>query len=143
MCTNVDDAAAIAALNVCVMRALYRLRQGNQRWWIYKRMLINENRWRAMRFGFDEGLIDLVKGEVVPFATLLEEILDIVRQDAEALGCIAEIDHLRTIMERGTSAHRQVETMEAALADGASEQEALEEVVRFLVAETVAQAATE
>jgi len=136
VCTHIDDAVALAALNVCVLRALYRLRLRNQRWRIYNRMLINENRWRAMRFGFDEGLIDLVKGEVVPFAQLLEEIIELIAVDAEALGCQAEIAHLRTIMQRGTSAHQQVNTMETALADGASEQEALEAVVRFLVAET-------
>ena len=138
VCTNLDDAVALAALNVCVMRALYRIRQQNQRWRIYKRMLINENRWRAMRYGFDEGLLDLVKGEVVPFGQLLEEIIQLIQEDAEALGCTEEIAHLRTIMQRGTSAHRQVAVMEEALANGASEQEALEAVVRFLVDETAA-----
>jgi carboxylate-amine ligase len=136
VCTNVEDAAALAALNVCVLRMLYRLRLRNQRWRIYNRMLINENRWRAMRYGFDEGLLDLVKGEVVPFAELLEEIIELVGPDAEALDCVTEIEHLRTIMRRGTSAHRQVKVMETALAEGASEQEALEAVVRFLVEET-------
>ena len=136
VCTSIDDAVALAALNVCVLRALYRLRLRNQRWRIYNRMLINENRWRAMRYGFDAGLLDLVKGEVVPFAELLEEILEIIREDAAALDCEKEIAHLFTIMQRGTSAHRQVAAMEAALADGASEQEALTAVVRFLVDET-------
>jgi carboxylate-amine ligase len=138
VCTSIDDAVALAALNVCVLRALYRLRQNNQRWRIYKRMLINENRWRAMRYSFDAGLLDLVKGEVVPFSDLLEEIMEIIAEDAIALDCVREIDHLHTIMQRGTSAHRQVATMEAALADGASEQEALISVVRFLVEETSA-----
>ncbi len=136
VCTNIDDAVALAALNVCILRALYRLRLHNQRWRIYNRMLINENRWRAMRFGLDEGLIDLVKGELVPFAVLLEEIIEIVREDAVALGCENEIAHLRTILQRGTSAHRQVNTMETALANGATEQEALKAIVRFLVEES-------
>jgi carboxylate-amine ligase len=136
VCTSIDDAVALAALNVCVLRALYRLRLRNQRWRIYNRMLINENRWRAMRYGFDAGLLDLVKGEVVPFAELLGEILEIIREDAAELDCEQEIAHLFTIMQRGTSAHRQVATMEAALAEGASEQEALTAVVRFLVDET-------
>jgi len=136
VCTSIDDAVALAALNVCVLRMLYRLRLRNQRWRIYNRMLINENRWRAMRYGFDEGLLDLVKGEVVPFSELLEEIIDLISDDAAALDCEQEIAHLRTIMQRGTSAHRQVATMDAALADGATEQDALTAVVRFLVDET-------
>jgi carboxylate-amine ligase len=136
VCTSIDDAVALAAMNVCVLRMLYRLRLKNQRWRIYNRMLINENRWRALRYGFDEGLLDLVKGEVVPFADLLEEIIELISEDAAALGCVDEIGHLRTIMQQGTSAHRQVRTMEQALADGATEQAALEAVVRFLVDET-------
>ena len=62
----------LAALLVCIMRMLYRLRTRNQRWRLYTPMLIRENRWRAMRYSFDEGLIDLAKGEVVPFEELIE-----------------------------------------------------------------------
>jgi carboxylate-amine ligase len=133
VCTSIDDAIALAALNVCLLRMLYRLRLQNKRWRIYNRMLISENRWRALRYGFDEGLLDLVKGEVVPFADLLEEIIEMIREDATDLDCVEEIDHLRTIMQRGTSAHRQVAVMNAAIADGATEAEALAAVVRFLV----------
>ncbi|MCP3999708.1 MAG: carboxylate-amine ligase [Gammaproteobacteria bacterium] len=136
VCTSIDDAVALAALNVCVLRTLYRLRLQNQRWRIYNRMLINENRWRAMRYGLDEGLLDLVKGELVPFAELLQEIIELISEDAAALGCEQEIAHLFTIMKRGTSAHRQVAVMEAALGDGATQEDALRSVVHFLVDET-------
>ena len=138
VCTSIDDAVAIAALNVCVLRMLFRLRQRNQRWRIYNRMLINENRWRALRYGFDEGLLDLVKGKVVPFADLLEEIIELVAPDVIELGCEQEIAHLRRIMQRGTSAHRQIDIMDKELSEGASEQESLVAVVRFLVEETAA-----
>ena len=47
---------------------LWRLRRENQRWRVYPHMLVNENRWRAQRYGFDEGLVDFGKGEVVPYA---------------------------------------------------------------------------
>ena len=59
VCTFLDDAISLAALLVCHLRMLYRLRLANQRWRIYTPMLIRENRWRAMRYSFDEGLIDL------------------------------------------------------------------------------------
>lgn len=61
VCTRVDDSVSLAALLVCIYRMLYRLRTHNQRWRIYTPMLIRENRWRAMRYSFDEGLIDLAK----------------------------------------------------------------------------------
>src|SRR5512132_1625802 len=66
VCTSLDDAVAGAALWQCVVRMLYRLRRGNQRWRLYYYMLIAENRWRAKRYGIDEGLVDFGKGEVVP-----------------------------------------------------------------------------
>jgi carboxylate-amine ligase len=72
----------------------------------------------------------------VPFAELLEELIELVREDAEALGCVAEIEGLRDILQRGTSAHRQVRVYDEALHAGATEGEALTAVVDWLVAET-------
>jgi carboxylate-amine ligase len=136
VCTNVDDSIALASLNVCLLRMLYRLRRNNQIWRVYADMLVNENRWRAMRYSFDEGLLDLAKGELVPFSDLLEEMLELVKEDAEAIGCAADIAHARTILKRGTSAHRQVKVFEAARARGASEREGLNAVVDWLIRET-------
>jgi len=137
-CTSVDDSIALASLVVCLLRMLYRLRRRNQRWRIYADMLVAENRWRAMRYSFDEGLLDLAKGQVVPFPELLEELLELVREDAETMGCEREVAHTREILKRGTSAHRQVSVYEAARARGASEREAMKAVVDWLVAETAA-----
>jgi carboxylate-amine ligase len=137
-CTSLDDAACIAALTVCLMRMLFRLRRANQRWRTYARMLLMENRWRAMRYSFDEGLIDLGRGVVVPRADMIEELLDLVRTDAEAFGCTAAVEHAWTILERGTSAHRQLAAYERGRAGGRSHREALEDVVDLLIEETVA-----
>jgi glutamate---cysteine ligase / carboxylate-amine ligase len=137
VCTYVEDAVAITAVFMCVLRMLYRLRRDNQRWRIYARMLINENRWRAQRYGLDEGLVDFGRGEVVPCVDLLEELIDMVREDAEALGCIDEVNHTREIVERGTSAHRQLAVFNDAMERGADRQEALFEVVDRLIDETV------
>jgi carboxylate-amine ligase len=136
VCTRLDDAVTIAALVVCILRMLYRLRCENQRWRLYAPMLLMENRWRAMRYSFDEGLIDLAKGEVVPHAQLVDELLEIVHKDAEELGCAADVERARDILARGTSAHRQIRTFETALSNGASEDEALQAVVDLLVEET-------
>lgn len=136
VCTYLDDAACIAALTVCIMRMLYRLRTNNQRWRAYARMLVTENRWRAMRYGPDEGMIDFGKGEIVPLDALLEELIELVGEDADALDCTAELVHARTILARGTSAHRQLATYEQALGSGLNRQEALQAVVDMLVEET-------
>ena len=138
MCTRLEDAVCIAALYLCVLRMLYRLRRVNQRWRTYARMLLNENRWRAQRYGFDEGLVDFGLGEVVPYADLLEEVIELVAEDAAHFGCEAEIAHARVIHERGTSAHRQVATYEAAKQAGAEDTEALRAVVDMLIEETTA-----
>ncbi|HEU4531478.1 MAG TPA: carboxylate-amine ligase [Steroidobacteraceae bacterium] len=135
-CTSLDDSVALAALNVCVLRMLYRARRRNQQWRVYPDMLVNENRWRAMRYSFDEGLLDLAKGQLVPFSELLEEMIELVREDAQEMGCVKEIEHTREIMRRGTSAHRQVQVYEEARKRGASEREALNAVVDWLVRET-------
>jgi carboxylate-amine ligase len=136
VCTRLDDTVALAALLVCILRMLYRLRTNNQRWRIYTPMLIRENRWRAMRYSFDAGLIDLAKGKVIPFEDLLEEILTLVAEDADALGCSREVAHVRDILVRGTSAHRQLKAFEISEASGANSAEALNAVVDTLIEDT-------
>ncbi len=137
ICTRLDDGITVAALYACVISMLIRLRRSNQRWRYYANMLLNENRWRAQRYGFDEGLIDFGLGKVVPYANLLEELLELLRPDAELLDCVAEIEHARDIIRRGTSAHRQVAIFDKALQDGGSKDEALSAVVHWLMEETV------
>ena len=137
VCPFLDDAVAVAALYQCVIRMLWRLRRGNQRWRIYDRMLIEENRWRAKRYGIDEGLVDFGKGEVVGCAALLDELIELTAEDASALDCEDEILHCRTIIARGTSAHRQLATYAAALAAGSSSEQAVHDVVDMLIEETV------
>ena len=137
LCTRVEDAVCIAALYRCWLRLLYRLRRSNQRWRRYPRLLIEENRWRAHRFGMDEGLIDFGRGEVVPYPDLIDEIIEFVREDAEHFGCVDEVEHARTIVARGTSAHWQLDTFHKAVAEGADDHDALKRVVDMLMAETL------
>ncbi len=138
VCTRIDDAIAVASLYVCLCRMLYRLRRNNLRWRSYSRFLINENRWRAQRYGVEEGLIDFGLGEIVGYQQLLEELIDLVREDAEFFGCTDALEHCRTIVQRGTSASRQRQKYSDAVTNGATPQEALQEVVDTLICETVA-----
>jgi carboxylate-amine ligase len=117
---------------------LYRLKRNNQRWRRYNNMLVQENRWRAQRYGFDEGLVDFGRGEIVPYEDLFEEILALTKEDAKKFDCVSEIRHGRKILKRGTSAHRQLAVYQKAVAAGAEPQEALKKVVDFLIKETVA-----
>lgn len=136
VCTRLDDTIALTALLMCILRMLYRLRTRNQRWRLYTPMLIRENRWRAMRYSFDEGLIDLAKGCVVPFDQLISELCSLVSEDAKALGCEKEIKGIHNILSRGTSAHRQLRDYELEQASGSSVEDSLKSVVDTLIIDT-------
>ncbi len=137
VCTRYEDGITIAAFYLCLLRMLYRLKRTNQRWRVYNNMLVQENRWRAQRYGFDEGLVDFGRGEIVPYADLLEEMIELTWDDAERFGCVEQIRHARDILARGTSAHRQLAVYAKSIEAGATPDEALKAVVDFLIAETV------
>lgn len=132
---RLNDTIAIAALTQCLFRMLFCLRRGNQRWREYDRFLIEENRWRAQRYGMSEGLIDFGRGEVVPFGELLHELVELLLPHAKALNCVEEVSGSIGILQSGTSSDRQVEVYQHALKSGADEREALKQVVRSLVVE--------
>ena len=106
-CTRIDDAVCVAALTQCVLRMLWRLRRRNQRFRIYPEALVAENRWRVARWGLDRGLIDFGESRVKSMAALVDELLEMIAEDADALGCAAEVAHARNIVRDGASAHRQ------------------------------------
>jgi carboxylate-amine ligase len=137
VCTLVEDALAVAAFYRCWLRMLYRLRRDNQRWRRYSNFLINENRWRAHRYGIDEGLLDFGRGEIVPFKDLVDEAVDLIHTDALHFNCVDEINHLYTIVDKGTSAHRQLKTFANAVESGMNREEALCLVVDQLIEETL------
>lgn len=136
VCTRVEDAVTVAAIYLSLLHMLYRLRRNNQRWRQYAPMLISENIWRAQRYGIDGTLMDFGKGVLVPYEDLLEEMIELVRPDAEELGCVEQVEHARTIVEVGTSADHQIRIYQAAIAGGASNEEALRSVVDYLIADT-------
>jgi carboxylate-amine ligase len=136
VCPMLEDGICIAALFRCILRLLYRLRRRNQRWRTYAPFLVRENRWRAQRYGTQEGLVDFGKGAVVPFPNLLEELFDLVAEDAAYFGCVAEVAHARAIVERGTSADRQLARFDAVMGLGGTEEAALIAVVDGIVEET-------
>ncbi|MEL7175989.1 MAG: carboxylate-amine ligase [Pseudomonadota bacterium] len=132
---TIDETITIAALTQSLMRMLYALRRENKRWRQYDRFLVEENRWRAQRYGLTEGLIDFGAGGVVPCAQLIDELLELVTPHAAALGCLAEVRNAPTILKTGTSAQRQMATYHKAVEKGQSDAEALKAVVRSLTDE--------
>ena len=133
VCTSLDDTASIAALTQSLLHYLYRMQGRPARCPVYSRFLIDQNRWRAMRYGYDQGLLDIATARIVPVQTVLAEIVEMVRDDAAALGCSDELEHALTIPERGTSAHMQLSTCADAMEAGATTAEALRIVVDRLV----------
>ena len=136
--TRMEDTVAVAAMYVCLLRMLWRLKVENRRWRSYANFLVAENLWRAERYGITDRLIDFGKGEMVPMPDLVEEMIALVRPDAEALDCVKEIEHTRTICQRGTSADRQLGVYHEAQEGGATEEEALTAVAQTLIADTLA-----
>jgi carboxylate-amine ligase len=138
VCTRLEDAITITALWQSILATLYRLRAGNQTWRRYRRTLVEENKWLAQRHGIGGSLADYGALTRKPFATLLEELIELARPEAERLGCLDEVQGARHIVERGTSADRQLAVYEQARADGAGEREATKAVVEWLIGETIA-----
>ena len=132
---RLDHAVAIAALTQSIFRMLFVLRRENKRWRQYDRFLIEENRWRAQRYGMTEGLIDFGIGRVVPFENMLRELVDLVGPHAEILRCRDEVQSVFDILEQGTSSQRQVAVFHAAAEKGADNKDALKDVVRSLVSD--------
>lgn len=137
VCTRLDDAMTIAAMYQCLLSYLFRLRRHNQKWRVYSPGVIEENVWRAQRYGTDGSLVDFGKGELVPMADLVEEFIEVLAQDAIELDVREEVRHAREIVAQGTSAHRQLATYESSLKAGASEEEALRAVVDELIVDTM------
>ena len=132
---RLEHSVQLAAITQCLTRMLWRLSRDNQRWRLYDRFLIAENRWRAQRFGPTEGLIDFGRREIVPFADLVSELQELVAEDAESLDCVAEIDALPQMIDGGTSAQRQRNAYAAAREGGRDHSAALQAVVAHLAEE--------
>lgn len=112
MTTRVDDTVALAALIQALMGKLYLLYRRNLAFRSYSRELVEENKWRAVRYGLDGQLIDFGKREQVPLRSLIGELLDFVGEAADIFKTHDELDRIRAIMREGTSADRQIAVYE-------------------------------
>ncbi|MEY4727971.1 MAG: hypothetical protein RLZZ390_495 [Bacteroidota bacterium] len=105
---TIDESVAFAALFQCLCVKLYKLRLANLNFMIYPRVLVNENKWRASRYGIDDKLIDFGKEEEVNTRALILELLDFIDDVVDELGCRDALKTIHTILEKGTGADRQL-----------------------------------
>jgi carboxylate-amine ligase len=110
--TRVEETIAIAALTQAIVVKLYRLYVRNMGYRLYRRSLIEENKWRAARWGIDGKLIDFGKQKEVPMRDLALELLEFVDDVVDDLGSREAVEYVHTILRDGTSADRQVRKYE-------------------------------
>src|ERR1700757_236498 len=126
--TRVEEAVAIAALTQAIVVKLYRLYTSNMGWRTYHRALIEENKWRAARYGIEGKMIDFGKEAEVPMRSLIPELLELVDDVLDDLGSRGAVEYIHTILNEGTSAERQMRVFQ--------QTGDLKAVVRHIVAET-------
>jgi carboxylate-amine ligase len=127
---RVDETIAIAALIQATVAKLYQLHSRNQGYRLYRRELLMENKWRALRYGIEGQLIDFGKQTEVPFRDLMAEYLEVIDDVVDELGSREELKYIQTILDHGTGADRQLRVFR--------ETGDLKEVVKYIVSETEA-----
>jgi carboxylate-amine ligase len=110
--SRVDDTVAMAALMQAVVVKLHKLRAQNVTFRNYPRRLIDENRWRAARYGLDGKLIDFGRKCEMDERDLLHEMLEFIAPEVDELGTQAELAHIERIIREGTGADRQLAVWE-------------------------------
>ena len=128
ICTKLDEAICLASLILAITAKLIKLRYSNRSWRRYRHHLIDENKWRAVRWGIEGKLIDFGKKEEVAMPVLTEELLEFVDDVLDDLGIREEVGYVNTILSGGTSADRQIKVFE--------DTKDLRAVVDHVVAET-------
>jgi glutamate---cysteine ligase / carboxylate-amine ligase len=125
---RVDETICLAAIMQALVAKLYKLKQQNLSFRSYPKYLINENKWRAARYGVGASLIDFGKESEVPYSALAAELMEFIKDSAEELGSTQEINYIHEILKNGTGAERQLKVFE--------ETNDLKSVVDYMVQET-------
>jgi carboxylate-amine ligase len=136
-CTRVDDSLALAALWRALARHLTRNPWLNWDLTAVERAIVVENKWRAQRYGVRGTLVDVAGNGAVSVAELLEQAIEQVREDAEALACFDDLLHCRAIVGEGTSADAQLAVFEQAQGRSENRSEALRAVTDWIAEATL------
>ena len=135
-CTRLSDAIVVAALFRCLVRLVERRPDIHAGLTGVSRAIAAENLWRAQRSGVEAELIDEAAEQAFAFPESLDTLLSLIAEDAEALGCTAEVADARRILREGTSADRQIAAFEVARGGETSNRQALDAVVDWLAETT-------
>jgi carboxylate-amine ligase len=130
MPTNLNQELAIVSLIQALVAKLYLLLRRNMSWRHYISPLVEENKWRASRYGIRGKLIDFGQQKERPYAELLEEMIEFVSEASDMLGTSHEVANVRKILQEGTSAEKQLEVYKASNNDTRA-------VTRWLIEETM------
>lgn len=136
-CTDVRDAIAIASLFRCLLRAHVRRPELGASRTALTRRVIDENRWRAKRYGIDAQFIDETSRSNIPVRSLVRNLRDMLAEDAAALNCAKALDHVELILNHGTSAHHQLAVYREHRSGGGRRHDALVAVADWLVQASV------
>jgi len=109
-CTRLDEALCVAALFQALVAKHYKMRRDNITFRLYRGGLVDENKWRAVRYGLDGNLIDFGKQQELPARTLIHELIEFVDDVVDELGSRKEVEYAYQILEKGSSADRQLAT---------------------------------
>ncbi len=113
VCTRVDEAVCVAAIFQALIAKLWKLRRDNLTFRVYPLSLIEENKWRAVRYGLEGKLLDLGKEREVPVRELIHELIEWFLDDVlDELGTRKEVEYAFTVLREGGSAARQIATFE-------------------------------
>jgi glutamate---cysteine ligase / carboxylate-amine ligase len=113
VCTRVDEAVCVAAILQAIIAKLWKLRYDNTTFRVYPADLIEENKWRAVRYGLEGSLIDFGKEQERPARELIRELIEWFIDDVlDDLGSRAEVEYAFRILEGGSSADRQIAVYE-------------------------------
>jgi carboxylate-amine ligase len=125
---RIEETISLAAIMQAIIAKLYKLILDNLSFRVYSRALINENKWRAARYGLDGKLIDFGKEEEIETKVLIHELVDFVDDVVDGLGSRKEVENLFNMIKDGTGADRQLAIFEKT-GD-------LKDVVDYIVTET-------
>lgn len=126
---RIDETIALAAVMQAITAKLYKLMKSNLNFRLYRKPLINENKWRAARYGIEGKLIDFGKQEEVPTRFLIHELVDFVDDVLDDLGSRHEVEYILEMLRTGTGADRQLAVFNESGGD-------MKKVVDYIVAET-------
>jgi len=138
VCTRVEDTVAVASLYRCLVSHMLRHPDAAPRWTPFTRRLIDENRWRAKRYGLDAQFLTLDGEPPVACRSVVRALVDEVAEDAARLHCEPALGRIRRLLDEGTSAHVQIKLFERRRAQGDTVTQAMQYVVDWLVAATYA-----